>query len=344
MNLPPTRYYGSKRKLIEKIWIALEENHIEYDSVLDLFGGSGIVSYFMAAQGKEVIYNDIMRFNCEIATALLQSPSGILQEEVAENLLKERQGVEYHHFVEELYKDVYYHDNENRLIDIAVQNIRLLPPEVQASAHYVLFQSCMIKRPFNIFHRKNLTLRTNFTTAQFGNKKTWETPFEELFSRFSRELRQYQFSQMPNARIENASALNLKIHADLVYLDTPYFANNGSQVSYHNRYHFLEGLMNYEQIPNHVNMAKANKEMDFGKSDEFETKTSYLEHLHQLLDYHHNSIIAMSYTSNGYPNIGELSQTIAQHKERVRVVDLGLHPFALNRNNNGRREMLIVGM
>ena len=41
MDLPSTRYYGSKRKLVDNIWLALDEHHLEYESVLDLFGGTG---------------------------------------------------------------------------------------------------------------------------------------------------------------------------------------------------------------------------------------------------------------------------------------------------------------
>ena len=63
MRLPITRYYGSKRKLINKIWEALNDLQIEFDSVLDLFGGTGVVSYFMAQKGKHVVYNDIFSFN-----------------------------------------------------------------------------------------------------------------------------------------------------------------------------------------------------------------------------------------------------------------------------------------
>ena len=42
-KFPATRYMGSKSKLIEYIWKATE--HLEFDSVLDLFSGSGVVSY-----------------------------------------------------------------------------------------------------------------------------------------------------------------------------------------------------------------------------------------------------------------------------------------------------------
>ena len=343
MDLPSTRYYGSKRKLVENIWSALDGLHLEYESVLDLFGGTGILSYYMALQNKNVIYNDIMAFNCEIAKALLCSPKGIFTEADAHDLLREDVEYDYLHHVRDLYAGVYYTQDENYAIDIFIQNINRLPEEQRSSAYYILFQSCLIKRPFNIFHRRNLNLRENHVKSRFGNKTTWEKSFEVLFSQFTKELNRYQFEQLPNVQISNQSALNLDMHADLVYIDTPYFSKNSTSISYHNRYHFLEGLMHYADIPDHVNYAKANREMDFGRCREFENKLTYLDDLHQLLNRHRDSIIALSYTTNGYPSKEELRDAMAQHKEHAQVIDLGEHSFALNKDNSERHEVLVVG-
>ena len=87
MKLPVTRYYGSKRKLIEDIWSALEERNIQCNSILDLFGGTGILSYYMLTKGKQVIYNDIFLFNCKIAKALLDTPRNTFKEIDAIDLL-----------------------------------------------------------------------------------------------------------------------------------------------------------------------------------------------------------------------------------------------------------------
>ena len=55
---PPTRFMGSKRKLLNNIWNVAQDFH--FDSVLDMFSGSGIVSYMFKAEGKKVISNDYM--------------------------------------------------------------------------------------------------------------------------------------------------------------------------------------------------------------------------------------------------------------------------------------------
>ena len=344
MNLPVTRYYGSKRRVVEKIGAVLQENHVEYDTMLDLFGGTGIVSYYMARNGKAVIYNDILSFNCEIAKALLQSHKGVFTEPDAIQLLRRVPGREYQTIIEDLFDGIYYPREENQTIDTVVQNIAFLEDEKKASAYYVLFQSCMIKRPFNIFHRRNLNLRTGFTEARFGNKTTWEQSFECLFVKFTRELNEFQFEDLPQVEVVNMSALQCDREADLIYIDTPYFRERQSAaITYHNRYHFLEGLMHYEAIPNHVNHEKVNLEIRFGENPEFEKRNHYLDDLQTLLGRHQQSTIALSYTSAGFPSIEELCEVVGRYKNDVLVCSLGNHPFALNRNNNDRQEVLIIG-
>lgn len=345
MLLPATRYYGSKRRLVTKIWDVLQENHVGFESMLDLFGGTGIVSYYMSQKGKHVIYNDILSFNCQIAMALLCSNKGVFTKQDALSLLERIPDRQYESFIADYFHDVYYTDEENQQIDTIIQNIQYLELEKRASAYYVLFQSCMIKRPFNIFHRKNLNLRTNYTRANFGNKVTWEQSFRNLFIKFTEELNLFQFDIMPDVEILNTSALSCEMHADLVYIDTPYFSRkNSGAITYHNRYHFLEGLMHYHDIPNHIDPNKVNKEITIGRNLEFENRGNYLVELDRLLNYHQNSIIAISYTTEGYPSIDEIGNVVRRYKNNVIVCPLGRHSFALNRHNADREEVLILGL
>ena len=344
MKLPVTRYYGSKRRVVGKIWDTLAEHHVEFETVLDLFGGTGIVSYYMSRKGKEVVYNDILSFNCEIAKALLLSPKGIFTEADALMLLRRDPDRTYKTIIEDTFDGIYYPREENHIIDTVIQNIAFLEEEKRASAYYVLFQSCMIKRPFNIFHRRNLNLRTGFTVANFGNKTTWEQPFESLFVKFTRELNECQFEELPSAEVLNTSAMGCDRVADLVYIDTPYFGRRQSTaITYHNRYHFLEGLMHYEEIPRLINHEKANREIMVGNYPEFERRNHYIQDLNALLGRHQDSVIALSYTSAGFPSIDTLCDAIGQYKADVLVCNLGNHPFALNRNNENRQEVLIIG-
>ena len=67
-EFPTTRYRGSKRKILP--WISDSLAGLEYDSVLDLFGGTGSVSYMFKRMGKQVIYNDHLWFNHLIGKAV----------------------------------------------------------------------------------------------------------------------------------------------------------------------------------------------------------------------------------------------------------------------------------
>lgn len=342
MALPVTRYYGSKRKLVERIWVELEKRHLEFQSFLDVFGGTGIMSYNMADHGKDVVYNDIFTFNCKIAEALLATPRGVFTNEIAVQLLHPIEGREYQHFIEDIFSGIYYTDEEDITIDTVVQNIMHLPQHQQASAYYVLFQTCLIKRPFNLFHRSNLNLRKNHVESHFGNYVTWEKSFEMLFRQFTEELNQFQFIQLPKVEIVNHSALECPNVADLVYIDTPYFNKKSSTVSYHARYHFLEGLVFYNDIPANVNYNKVNREIQIHKSEEFERKSNYLNNLNELLSHYPDSIIVMSYTSEGYPSIEELEMQLRRHKRHVEVIYFGKYNFALNRSNKNRQEVLFI--
>lgn len=343
MRLPVTRYYGSKRKLVESIWSALEEHNIQFESVLDLFGGTGILSYYMLSKGKQVIYNDIFLFNCKLAEALLNTPRYTFEEDDAINLFNTIDGKKYKEVIQKNFEGIYYTSEENEIIDIVTQNIQSLPYNMQASAYYILMQSCMIKRPFNLFHRNNLNLRLNHTKSKFGNKVTWEKTFQDLFIKFTKELNEFQFLEQQPIQILNSSALNCNAQADLVYIDPPYFNNKGQVVSYHSRYHFLEGLVNYDKIEEHIDLNKKNKEILIKKNKEFECKQTFLDELDILIEKYQDSIIVLSYTSNGYPTMEDLQEVMGRHKENVELVSLGKHSFALNRDNKGREEVLVIG-
>lgn len=346
-KLPVTRYYGSKRKLIKKIWQVFDELNIQFDSVLDVFGGSGIFSYYSKCNNKDVTYNDIFKFNCYIGKALLENPLTEINSDRILNLLNERVDFNYKNKIEYNYKDIYFLDEENHLIDVIVQNINndISDEFEKASAFYILFQACLIKRPFNLFHRKNLSLRTNHTVSNFGNKITWEKSFHELFRQFLNELNEVQFNNSRINNITNFAASKCNVEADLVYIDPPYFNSNGSHLSYHSRYHFLEGLVHYDNLEEFISLQKNNKEICINHSNEFENKLNFCVDLRNLISMHINSIIVISYRNMGYPSIEEIKNILSEFKpeEGISVINLGEYSYALNRSRTKANEYLIIG-
>jgi len=82
---PSTRFQGSKLKLIDWIWDALR--NLKFETALDAFGGTGCVAYMLKARGKQVTYNDILKFNWYIGAALIENSTITLSDNDVESRL-----------------------------------------------------------------------------------------------------------------------------------------------------------------------------------------------------------------------------------------------------------------
>ena len=75
---PSTRFMGSKKKLLPSIYKIVSE--LEYDTAVDAFSGSGVVSYLFKTLGKNVISNDHMHMSSTFAKALIENQNMQLSE------------------------------------------------------------------------------------------------------------------------------------------------------------------------------------------------------------------------------------------------------------------------
>ena len=342
-ELPATRYYGSKRKIINNIWEIILSQNFEFNSVLDLFGGTGTFAYKAKLEGKKVFYNDIFRFNYFIGKALIQNNKIKLSNRDISFLIAKQEQVKYKYYIKEYYYDIYYLNHENEIFDIIVQNIAFLKDNYKkAMAFYALFQTALIKRPFNSFHRKNLSLRTRDVPRKFGNKVTWEKDTIETFKAFCYEINKYVFSNNQPNKSVNYSALACQETADLIYIDPPYINKKGMHVDYHSRYHFLEALTHYDDFVRFIDFNKLNKEVVINKSEEFENKNEVYEHVDRLISKYKEKIIVFSYRNQGIPSPGELKEIFLTQKKTCKEFTIHNHYYALNRSNNELHELVYI--
>lgn len=287
-------------------------------------------------------YNDILSFNHQIGIALIENDDARLSRDAAASIGVRHAGVAYPAFIEENFEGIYFTGEENRWLDAAVGNIRRIERRFErAIAWHSLFQSAVAKRPYNLFHRRNLYMRTAEVTRGFGNKKSWDRSFDDHFRAFAEEAnRAVVLTGLP-CRAVCSDVLQLESNYDLVYIDTPYISRRGVGVDYRDFYHFLEGMVRYDEWPNMIDRTSKHRRLR-REPDPWSDATQCRGCFERLFDRFRESILVVSYRSDGVPSIVELAEMLRAVKRRVRVLDLGRNQYALSTARD-TSEVLLIG-
>lgn len=338
---PTTRYQGSKRRLADWIWDSVQ--HLDFHSVLDAFGGTGAVAYRFKQAGKRVTYNDLLAFNYTIGLALIENSTARLSDDDLALILRRDPGYAYRSFIADTFGDIYFTPDEDAWLDTVVQNINrhLADPCQRALALFALYQSCLVKRPYNLFHRRNLYVRLADVERSFGNKATWDTPFEEHFRKFVEEANAAVFDNRQPNRALNQDVMTLAPDYDLVYLDPPYISRNGVGVDYLDFYHFLEGLTDYDNWHTRIDHRSKHRCM-IRQPSPWTDKDRIHQGFADLLEHFRSSIPVVSYRSDGIPTREELSEMLKRHKSTVVQAALP-QQYALS-IIRGSHELLLIGV
>jgi len=339
-KFPSTRYQGSKAKLVDWIWEQIAD--LDFTTCLDAFGGTGAVAYRLKQAGKRVTYNDLLRFNYYIGLALIENNQVRLSPEEVDWLLTRHPEIAYPRFVQDSFPDIYFTDEENAWIDQTITNIRqLTDPYKFALAFFALCQACIIKRPYNLFHRKNLYLRFAEVERSFGNKTTWDKPFDEWFHAFAIEANRAVFDNGQANRALNCEAVDVPGEYDLVYIDTPYISRQGTPVDYFAFYHFLEGLTMYDEWGKHIDLKSKHRRLK-PRPSEWTDKRRIHAAFDQLFRRYQESILVVSYRSDGIPSESKLVSLLKRYKRHVRAEHFGLYKYVLSTNTKSK-EILLIG-
>lgn len=335
--IPSTRYQGSKAKLVNWIWECTR--HLDFDSALDIFGGTGVVGYMYKRKGKTVYYNDYLKSNYLAGLSLIGNNKVRLSDEDIQKILKFDPSQKYKNFIPETFQGIYYTDEENQWLDMVAQNISSLDNKYKkALAFNALFQACLVKRPFNLFHRKNLYLRLAKVSRSFGNKTTWDKSFPEHFVNFAYEVNGLVFDNTRENKAFNLDVFQVEGDFDLVYIDPPYTSQNGVTVDYLQFYHFLEGLCKYHEWPKYINYKR--KHRCFKKDNNPWNNLKLIRQaFRDLLGKFKDSILVVSYREDGVPSIFEIVKYLEDLNKRVTVKSLS-YKYVLS--NSKSAEVLII--
>lgn len=341
-EFPATRYQGSKRKLAAAIARELGAR-VDFDSALDAFGGTGAVAYRLKALKKCVTYNDLHRFNQLVGRALVENDAATLPLEEAARLTVRRPRRRYDDVVARCFEGVFFTAEENAWIDVTCQNIhRIADRRRQAVAFWALFQSCLVKRPFNLFHRANLALRRREVQRSFGNKVTWDRPFRDHFLRFVATANRAVFANGRGNRATRHDALRYpRDDFDLVYLDPPYMDRRGQSVDYLDFYHFLEGLAVYPRWEPRIDRRRKHRPLVHRPSpwcDRGRIHAAFAALFARFERCH----LAVSYRGDGIPALDELCRLLAGIGRRPEVVPLGPYRYVLSTGSTSGEYLLVA--
>ncbi len=319
-NYPPTRYMGSKSKLLNEIWDAISK--YEVNTVLDLFSGSGIVSYMFKCKGMTVLSNDYMAMSATFTKAMIENNHTHLNEHEAKELLCEPSIVDT--FVSDTFKDLYYTDEDNHTIDILRTNINQMKDEYkQAIAKTALIRACMKKRPRGIF---------TYTGHRYDDgRKDLKLSFETQFLNAVELVNKAVFNNGKSNKSFNNDAMTLDCqNVDLVYIDPPYYSPT-SDNEYVRRYHFVEGIArNWDGVEIQTN-TKTKKFKNYPTP--FSTKTGAYQAFDDLFYKYKDSILLVSYSSNSLPSKDEMINLLQKYKKCVDVIPINYTYFFGNQRD-----------
>ena len=294
--------------------------------------------------GKDVTYHDAFNFNRHVAEAVLGNELTVAPDAFSDfvNNVKSHEGVIYNNF-----RNIFYTDNENRWLDGFIKKLHSsnLHRSQISLYRYTLFQACLKKRPFNLFHRANLNVRLNENvTRSFGNKTTWERSFEELMLQSFEELSCKLFESQSKIRISDASSISgLKSGYDLVYLDPPYVSlkEKNNLDDYWKRYHFLEGLCQYDEWADAIDQQSMIKAIHQPKHFlDWSRKATFTEQLFKLIEKHRRSTVVLSYVTEAFPDESEIT---AYFERLFPIVSVHSKDHAHALCKNRKRELLFIG-
>ena len=339
-KFPATRYQGSKYKIANWIWECID--FLDFETVGDLFGGTGVMSYLFKQYGKTVTYNDILQFNYHTGIALIENSKERIDQTDIDLVLSDNHN--RRDKVQKIYKNIFFTDAENEFIDNYICNINQFFKDDKfkyAMLLWCLFQACIIKRPFNLFHRKNLYMRTQDVERSFGNKVTWDRPFTEYIYKFSEEINNSVLDNGKKCISRNDDALELDDDFDLVYIDTPYISQKGTGVDYLNFYHFLEGLCNYDNWESLIDHTRKHKPIN-SSFNPWNSPKTISQAFADLFGKYRKSHLIISYRSDGIPSIEELIYHLKPLKKNILYYYYGDYKYVLSKNGNSKEVLIVV--
>jgi DNA adenine methylase/adenine-specific DNA-methyltransferase len=306
LEYPKLRFMGSKHRLLP--WIESVLAPLRFESALDAFSGSGCVSYLLKAMGKRVWSNDFLRFATDFARATVANSDETLDQFDLKSLMSESDGRP--RFIEETFRGIFFSDEDNEFLDLVSANLPTFSPNHQALARASLYRACLKRQPRGVFTVSGLD---RYDDGRRDLRMSLEEHFYESVDIFNRLV--FDSARAHRVTCQDVFAIGEPL-VDLVYLDPPYVPRADDNC-YVKRYHFLEGLSNYWRDAEFHPGSKVKKLRK--RYTPFSYRREAVAAFDRMFRQFRKSIIVLSYSSNGYPDLDVLVKLLHTYKANVEV-------------------------
>ena len=308
-------YIGNKRKLIFDIFRAINKYKIEYNSVLDLFAGSGYVSMAMKMMGKEVYSNDILLSSYMNIKAFVENNDTILTEEEKEEILLKENFDDKLDNILKKYSNKFT-NNEIKLINRCYSNIekKYNFDDIKYSLFVSNIQNYIMDRCFvggrlnngqvlaELNHRLNHVKNKN---KKFSKKRLSFKPvsidWAKPISSYKKKCKSYNLDVFDLLR-----DINPKV--DLCYIDPPY---GGDQSDYDKMYNFFEDCLYKHSYKSEKDKKDVKK---FVNKKKYEANFSELLSLISYIPW-----IVISYNNSSWMDIDYIVKIIKKFRRKVKI-------------------------
>lgn len=229
MRINNRRYIGNKFKLLPFISGVLDSEQIKFNSIADIFAGTGVVSEYFLDNQKHVIINDILYSNFIFYTAWLSNEhyNPKLITEILDYYNNSDDYLKDNYF-SDTFSNTYYHYEDAKKIG----SIR---------EHLESIKSILLNREYAII-LASLLYSADKIANSVGHFESYLQKQPTPKGVYLKELSIKQYKYSPQIYQKDANTLIREIETDVLYIDPPY---NSRQ--YINFYHVLENLAEWQK-------------------------------------------------------------------------------------------------
>ena len=231
LSMNNRRYLGSKYKLLDFINETIKENCGDFDSLFDVFGGTGVVSEYFFEKGKKIYINDILKSNYCAYRAFLGNEK--FNEKKIQKFIDKYNEINCikENYFSKTFKNTYFSENDCKKIGYIREDIENKYNEniINEREKYILITSLL----YSIDRIAN-------TVGHYDAYRKKEN-IKDLFIMYNLDVKQNENSQNEIYNMDSNDLVK-KIKADIAYIDPPY---NSRQ--YGDAYHLLENVAEWKK-------------------------------------------------------------------------------------------------